>query len=412
MNARKNKTRIAFVNTHPIQYFAPLYAYLNRDEALSVTAIYLADYSVRGGIDRKFGRNVKWDIDLLSGYEARFVSKAASRGEPAGFWSMIAPEVWQEIRGGEFDAIILHGHTPAANLLALAAAKTARIPVFMRGDTHLGLRRSALKRGLRQPVMRMLYALVDGVLAIGSANAAFYRSFGVPERRIFLVPYAVDNDRFMSSGAMTAAERNALRAGFGVTDARPIILFAGKFQPRKRPCDLLCAAARLVREGRRFHVVMVGSGELEAQLRAFAREQGLNNVHFADFVNQNALPRLYAACDVFALPSQDEPWGLVVNEAMCAGLPVVASREIGCVPDLVHDGLNGSTFATGDVAGLADALRPILGSSEVRRRMGKASRDIVSRWSYAECAQGLKAALASVGLGVRPTDEAGDRRGV
>ena len=125
---------------------------------------------------------------------------------------------------------------------------------------------------------------------------------------------------------------------------------------------------------------------------------GWPNVHFAGFVNQAALPRVYAACDVFVLPSENETWGLAINEAMCAGLPIVASSEIGCVPDLVHDGCNGRTFSAGDVGGLTEALQPLLTDPELRRRMGESSRNIIARWSYAECQAGLRAALASVGL--------------
>ena len=79
---------------------------------------------------------------------------------------------------------------------------------------------------------------------------------------------------------------------------------------------------------------------------------GLDNVHFHGFANQSVLPQIYGAADVFVLPSENEPWGLAVNEAMCAGLPIVASAEVGCVADLVRAGVNGQTFAAGDVEGL------------------------------------------------------------
>ena len=229
--------------------------------------------------------------------------------------------------------------------------RAARIPTFLRCETHLGLRRSALKSLLRRPLIGTYYRRLDGVLAIGSANREFYRAIGIPERRIFDMPYAVDNRRFMTGARLADGERKELRAGFGVHDDRPIVLYAAKFQRRKRPDDLLRAAARLNREGVIFHLVMVGSGEMETELRALAQHLGLSNIHFAGFVNQAALPRVYAACDVFVLPSENEPWGLAVNEAMCAGLPIVASSEIGCVPDLVHDGRNGRTFVAGDVGG-------------------------------------------------------------
>jgi glycosyltransferase involved in cell wall biosynthesis len=392
--------RIAFLHTHPIQYFVPFYQYLSRRWDARITALYLSDYSLRGGTDRGFRRAVQWDIDLLAGYEARFVRGAERRGEPTGFLSVIAPSLWRDIRSGGFDALIVHGHTPASMVLAAIAARASRIPVLMRCDTHLGLRRSALKRLLRRLLIGSFYRQFDGVLAIGSANRDFYRAIGVPADRIFLTPYAVDNSRFIAGSLLSATERREMRAALGVGDERPIVLYAAKFQPKKRPDDLLRAAALLNEAGMKFQLAMVGSGEIEPQLRAMAHGLGLANVCFPGFVNQTALPRYYGACDAFVLPSIDESWGLAVNEAMCAALPIVASSEIGCVPDLVRDGVNGRIFPAGNIAALTDALQPLIADAGLRDRMGQASRDIIARWSYAECEAGLSAALAALGIAV------------
>src|ERR1700742_1015053 len=104
-----HKIHVAVVNSHPIQYFAPLYAYLNQYPGLEVTALYLSDISIRGGNDVEFGQDVKWDIDLLTGYPSVFIS-GANRREPRGFWSLTAPRIWSEIRSGKYDAVWLHGH--------------------------------------------------------------------------------------------------------------------------------------------------------------------------------------------------------------------------------------------------------------------------------------------------------------
>ena len=149
-----------------------------------------------------------------------------------------------------------------------------------------------------------------------------------------------------------------------------------------------------------FQLAMVGSGEMEPGLRAMAQQLCLTNVCFTGFVNQSVLPRYYGACDVFVLPSTDEPWGLAINEAMCAGLPIVASSEIGCAPDLLRAGGNAFLFPGGNIAALADALRSLIADAPLRERMGQVSRHIIARWSYAECAAGLSAALASVGVAV------------
>lgn len=392
--------RIAFLHTHPIQYVAPLYQHLNRSWGGGVTALYLSDYSLRGDIDRGFARHVRWDIDLLQGYDARFVHGAEERHEPGSFLSVVAPLLWREIRSGDFNALVVHGHTPAAMVLAAAAAKASRIPMLMRCETHLGLQRSGLRRLLRRPLIGSFYRRFDAVLAIGSANKTFHKAMGIPAERIFLMPYAVDNHRFMTASRLAVTERRELRAALGVGDDRPIILYAAKFQPRKRPDDLLRAVALLNKERVPFQLVLVGSGEMEPKLRTLAHKLDLTNICFTGFVNQSVLPRYYGACDIFVLPSEDEPWGLAINEAMCAGLPIVASSQIGCVPDLVSDGSNGRIFPAGDIVALADTLRPLIADAGLRERMGQVSRVIVSRWGYAECEAGLSAALVAVGVAV------------
>ena len=171
--------------------------------------------------------------------------------------------------------------------------------------------------------------------------------------------------------------------------------------PPTRPTMAICsglAAAELEHAGARFHLAMVGSGELEGELRGLAQALGLAGVTFPGFVNQSGLPAVYAAADVFVLPSENEPWGLAVNEAMCAGLPIVTTAAVGCAADLVRPGVNGAVIAPGDVGALAAALSPMLADVGLRRQMGDASREIIAHWSYAECLAGLRQALASVGL--------------
>jgi glycosyltransferase involved in cell wall biosynthesis len=222
------------------------------------------------------------------------------------------------------------------------------------------------------------------------------------------MPYTVDNDRFANESRLSDEQRMKVRAGLGVADNDPIVLYAAKLQARKHPDDLLRAAACLRDRGIRFHVVMVGSGEMATELVNQATRLRLENVHFHGFANQRVLPQIYGAADVFVLPSENEPWGLAVNEAMCAGLPIVASAEIGCAADLIRSGVNGQTFSARDVEGLASALQPILTSREIGWRMGQASRKIISRWSYAECATGLRTALSGCGLaGGRRVDRIG-----
>jgi glycosyltransferase involved in cell wall biosynthesis len=384
---------IAVVNSHPIQYFAPLYAYLNAATDVDVTVLYCTDIGLRRTGVTGFGQSFVWDIDLLHGYESIFLGRRARVRNAGGFFSLIVPEIWTEIRSGKYDAVIIHGHRYAVYWLALLAAKVSGVKVMMRCETHLGLKRGRWKRLLRRPLIGMLCLLCDRLLAIGTANRHFYRDLGVSEGKINLVPYTVDNERFIQASCLSDAERLRKLDALGVAPDKPVLLYASKFQRRKHPDDVLRAAAELRKRGTEFTLLMVGDGEMRNDLEQLARELHLDDVVFAGFINQSILPTIFGVSDVFVLPSEDEPWGLIVNEVMCAGLPIVVSDEVGCVPDLVVHGDNGFLFKAGDVAGLVDALQPLLADSRLRQRMGLRSRERIGSWSYEQCLKGLRLSL-------------------
>lgn len=385
--------RIAVVNSHPIQYFAPLYAYLNKCDQLDVTALYCCDVGIRTGIDAGFKKNFKWDIDLLNGYRSIFLGERASKRALGGFWSLIVPEIWVEIRSGRYDAVIIHGYSYAAFILAFIAAKSKGLPVFIRGETHLGLKRSKLKWQLHKFVLSRFFRFINAFLAIGTANRQYYIALGVPDSKIFNVPYTIDNERFIAASQTSKEERDALRIHYGLPINGLVMIYASKFMRRKHPEDVLLAALNLQRRGYEFTVFMVGSGEMETELVSLVQNNAINNVVFGGFINQTDLPKVFATSDIFVLPAENEPWGLIVNEVMCASLPIIVSDEVGCVPDLVKDGINGYHIKAGDPLALTEALERILINPALRTSMGNQSLMIIKTWSYLQCKTGLLRAL-------------------
>jgi len=270
------------------------------------------------------------------------------------------------------------------------------LPVIMRGESNLLVPPSRVRGALKRAGLPALLGRVAACLAIGRHNAAFYRAHGVPESRIFLAPYAVDNG-FFQSHAARLSDRVALKRELGLPEA-PLVLFSGKLSPVKRPLDLLRAFEQVVRR-RPAALAFVGDGPLDAEIRAYVAARGVPGVHLLGFRNQSELPRCYAAADVFVLPSAFEPWGLVVNEAMCFGLPVVVSDKVGAGGDLVQDGVNGFITPARDITVLAQRLDDLLADGERRRRMGEASQRIVSAWSHDDAARGLVRCLEAITAG-------------
>lgn len=390
--------RLAVLASHPIQYLAPLFRRIALEPDIHLVAYYCSKQGLEPYLDRGFGSRIAWDIPLTQGYECRFLPNWR-KGPVGGFTSLINPAIATELARGRFDAVWVHGHNSITNLIAIVAARLTRTPVLMRAETHLLLRRSAHRHLLRPAALRALYAACDGWLAIGTRNAEFYRAHGVPDEQIFRAPYAVDNSFFMDAVREARTERGALRQAMGIAAETPLILYASKLQPRKRAADLLCAYERLRESGVSAALVFVGSGEEEEPLRAAVAQRGVHDVHFAGFQNQRQLPRYFAAADIFALPSENEPWALVLNEAMCAGLPIVCSTEIGAVPDLVRDGQNGLLHVARDIDGIARCLTALARDPARREAMGAESLRIIGNWGYAECIEGIRSALRAVAKG-------------
>lgn len=386
--------KVAFLTSHPIQYQAPLFRALAARPEIDLTVLFCSDWGVKAYRDEGFGREVKWDVPLLDGYAHEFLPNRARRPDVQGFWGQVNPSVTRRVREGGWDALIVHGWAKATNLMAIRAARAVGVPVVLRGENNLIPRVSPFKARIRDAALPRLFGRAAGFLAIGRLNAEFYRAYGVPAERIHVAPYAVDNDFFTGAADALAGRKEELKRELGIDPRLPVVLFSGKLSHVKRPMDLLRAFARASAR-RPAALVFLGDGVLRGELEAEVRSAGIPNVVFAGFRNQGELPRVFAAADLFVLPSGFERWGLVVNEAMCFGLPVIASDQVGSTGDLVSEA-NGAVFPAGDVDRLAASIEAMLADPEARARKGAASRARIAEWGFPQDVDGVLACLRSV----------------
>jgi glycosyltransferase involved in cell wall biosynthesis len=285
------------------------------------------------------------------------------------------------------------GYLCATFWIAIGAAKWNRVPVIFGTDAHELAPRDHKdwKLWVKRWLWPRLFGLADVVLAASSGTIALMRSLGIPEDRIALTPYCVDNDWWIEQSAKV--DRRAVRARWNIPDGAVSILFCAKLQPWKRPQDLLRAFAQVADVNA--YLVFAGEGPLRSALESEARLLGIaDKVRFLGFVNQSGLPEAYTASDIFVLPSEHEPFGVVVNEAMLCQCPVIISDRVGAGFDLVRDRETGFVFAVGDVTGLAAALRHATSDRERLRRMGEASRRRMTHWSPADNTAGFVRSVA------------------
>lgn len=386
--------KVAFILSHPIQYFSPLFREIAKHPQIDLMVYYCSDETIKTGKDVEFGVEVKWDIPLLDGYKYKFLKNhsplATIFKPPLG---LINLGIMREIKKNRYDAIIVHGWNYITYLLAYMTAILNRIPIFIRAESPLSqeLIKPKWKIFIKKILLGGLFKHVASFLAIGTENKQFYKFHNVTDNRIFHTPYAVENGRFIESYDELILLKDELKKELGIPPDKIVILFSGKLIGRKRPMDLLLAYKKANSENKA--LVYLGDGYLRKSLEEFVKEEKLKNVYFFGFKNQIEIPKHYIIADIFVLPSIVENWGLVVNEAMCFRLPVIVSDIVGCARDLVKSGENGFIYPVGDVDKLSEYLLKLLHNPELRRNLGKRSFEIVNKWSYEEDVRGIVSAL-------------------
>lgn len=348
-------TRLAILASHPVQYYAPLFRALA--QRLDLTVFYAHNATVQDQARAGFGIGFDWDVDLLSGYEHTFLTNVAQNPGLDRFNGVDTPEISERLREGQFDVVLLMGWYLKSLIQGLIAAKRLRIPVMVRGDSHLDTPRSALKVAAKRVLYPHFLRRFDAALVVGKRNLAYWEHYDYPRERIFEAPHCVDNAFFTARATSEAGA--ALRERLLIAPDTKLALMAGKLIPLKRPFDLIDAVARIRKDGLEVEVIIAGSGPLEDKVRVRGMELGVP-LHLLGFCNQTQMPAAYAAADVLVMCSESETWGLVVNEALASGTPVLVSDAVGCAPDLAELLGPGSVFNLGHVTDLAAKLQSAL----------------------------------------------------
>jgi glycosyltransferase involved in cell wall biosynthesis len=372
------QVRVAHLVSHPIQYFATLYRTLARRPEIDLEVLFCAGKSLGEHFDSGFGRQITWDVPLVDGYKYHLSEPARNRYPSSGFDWRVDWSIIRQLARGRYDVIWMHGRMSLHAWFAMLYGRVTGTPVFLRDDQTLLTPRSLLKRILKRIILPMLYRHVIG-LPVGKWNKEFFEHYGTGQ--VYPVCYAVENRDLQARHRELNSTRADLRAAFNVAGHEPLILFCGKIIGSKQPSLLLEAFAK-VREQTRCSLVFVGDGELRAALEEQVRTGSIPDVHFAGFMNQTELPKAYASADLLVLPSKcGETWGMVVNEAMNFGLPIIVSDRVGCAGDLVCNGVNGLVFEAGNLEALVTCLGALVRSTELRNAYGRNSLKAVSGYS-------------------------------
>lgn len=304
------------------------------------------------------------------------------------------------------DAVVIPGWTHLAAITALSWCCKHKIPrIVLSESTAWDEQRSVYKEWVKRNIVMLFTTGLVG----GDPHQQYLASLGMHKSRIFLGYNIVDNDYFRQGAALARKKEKNNRECTHL----PINYFlaSARFVAKKNLFRLLEAygayldiAKELLLERTQpssygdkqiWDLVLLGDGNLRNQLTALLSELGIQgHVHMPGFKQYNELPIYYGLAKAFIHTSTTEQWGLVVNEAMAAGLPVLVSRTCGCAENLVSEGVNGFTFDPKNTDEISDRMFAITQMKESRRlQMGRKSMEIIAGWSPDRFSQGLKGAV-------------------
>ena len=392
----KRPYKLAYFVTHPIPYQAPLLRKIAKKDSIDFKTFFISDHTVRPYFDTDFNQTTKWDTSLLEGYDY-VILKKIFKSNRLGFFIPFVYGISKALREENWDAVWIHGYNHFSLIIALFLAPLYKIPVFFRAESTLLATKSNF---IKDIFIRLLIKLSSRLLYIGNSNKDYYLKYGATESQLFFTPYAVDNEiyRFTNQEKEEISER--LIKEINIDEETIIILFVGKLIDRKNPLLLLEAFYEVIRQQpqNKFVLLYVGTGPVLEQLENKIKHYNLDSiVKIVGFKNERELRDYYAIANLLVLPSKEETFGLVVNEAMSAGTAIIASNVVGSSRDLVINGINGNgfIFESENLESLTSMLKKALSNKAALLNMAKKSEEMIKVWDYEKDIEGIISALDS-----------------
>lgn len=327
--------------------------------------------------------------------KTRFEHLAQSRLLPKRLRPRFNTNVVEALDRHDFDALVIHGiYDSGAVWQGIWWCRRKRRPYLLRCDGNVRKETDAPgRRKFRHALARRNIRRAAALLCIGTQNCKYYSFFGAQERQMFMAPWEIDYPDLQAHLDIASPKREELRSALGVKD-RIVVSTIGRLYSLKGFQDVIPAVAQLVSEGLPVTLLIAGDGPYRQRLETLVAAAPPGAVRLLGNLTRQGVVELLVSSDVFALCSHVEAWGLVVNEAALAGLPLLSSDAVGAAPDLIVPGRNGFVYPARDTQCLYELLREIVVQKGLRESMGRASREVLDRWhSRYPASEGYRQAL-------------------
>lgn len=283
------------------------------------------------------------------------------------------PDIWQELDDAKPEIVILSGwDLPTYWITALYCLKM-RIPyVVWSGST---IHEKSWRRTITLPLVKLILKGASGYISYGLRARDYLLRLGASVEKIRIAYNGFDYD-YYSNYKLPLARRREIQQRYQL-DGKKVILFYGQLIERKDPLTLL-RSFHTLKNNDRLALMIIGDGDQKDVLNDYVQKYSLKNVHIIKNLGDDSIRDIYALSDIFVLPSTEEVWGLVVNQAMAMSVPPIVSNKVGCLPDLIVEGKTGLSFTSGDVDDLSSKLSLLLDNKSLREEIGKQARQQAS----------------------------------
>ncbi|MFA5153482.1 MAG: glycosyltransferase family 4 protein, partial [Clostridia bacterium] len=357
----KKKYKIAILGLAPFHYHIPLYQKISDSKQIDLRVYYCSD--LKGEIlltDKE---------EILRDYNYKFVKNYSPFPFLLGKWfGAINFEICKEIKKNKYDAIIFQHWDKVTSWLAFLTCLFYKIPILFMTDTNSLSNESKSKWKLllkRFIFSKILFKRASGFLTSGIANKEFYKKYKVSPEKLINFHYSFGYEWFLKKAKNLIFCREENRKEFGIKDDDFVILYVGRLSEEKDIFTLLNAYKDVKYKSKK--LFLIGAGPLDCELKEYVKLLGIEGVFFVGFQHRETILKFYYASNVLVLPSINETWGNVVNEAMCLSLPIIASDKVGAVADLVKDGYNGFIFPSGNAEKLSICIDKLINLSLEQR---------------------------------------------
>jgi len=387
------KYKVAWIQNIIAPYTRPFFERLSRHPSVDLSAYFCAKMHEE--------RKNYWSIPESDKFNSTILP-----GITVDSWGIIYhinPAIIPKLIKGKYDVIVIGDCTNFTTQVAFIASKLLKTPVILHSE---GIKSAQWFEGVKSIqwlllkfvslLRRYIIRRVNAIVVSGTMCRDFHLEQGAQAEKIFIAPDTVVMRRSCDRGSKFKGEKDEFKQKLSIKNKK-VILYVGQLIRRKGVRYLIEAYGKLKRDYKDVCLMLVGDGPLRIELEESCAKHQIKDVHFLGNKSYEELPKYYSMADIFVLPTLEDVWGLVVNEAMACGLPVITTKAAGCAVDLIVPGENGFIVDEANAGQLCSAMRKIISDETIARKMGKKSLEMVNnRWNIDENVNGVVSAIEYV----------------